>query len=515
MSTESKPLPTSTQFPKKDLAAVLDLCRKLNAEQQFSELLKIMSQEAAKILQAESTSILIYDREHCELVSFVTLDGVPIRFDARLGIAGSALMNETPIIVANAHEDDRFYPGIDRLSRKRTRTVLAVPLRCSSGEIIGVFEAINKKGGPFSRRDLELGTFLVEQTAPVVETAQILHLVSQQRDQLSQVNAQLWKEMEGRFATQNLIGTSPRVQNIIRLIDQVRDSSVDVLITGENGTGKELVAKAIHYNSLRAKFPFVALNCAALPENLLESELFGIEKGVATGVEARIGKFEQANEGTLFLDEIGDLGKGAQGKILRVLQERIVERVGGRTNIPIDVRVVAATNKKLEEAISHGDFREDLYYRLKIIHIQTPSLREIPGDISMLANFFLNKYCQEMRADPKRFSPSALKRMESYFWPGNVRQLENEIKRIVVTVRRTTVTVDDLEDNIRFGKSFQHSGILTQGQTIHEAVEDLEKRMIQEALRSCHHNQVQSAKLIGLSRQGLIKKIKRYGIGAP
>lgn len=515
MKTDSKTLPHSSQLPKKDLTSVLDLCRKLNAEQQFPKFLKLLSLEAAKILQAESTSILIYDLEHCELVSFVTVDGVPIRFDARLGIAGSALMKGTPIIVAKAQQDSRFYPGIDRLAHMRTRCVLAIPLRSNSGDIIGVFEAINKKGGSFSRRDLALGTFLVDQTAPAVETAQILQLVTQQRDQLSQVNAQLWKEMEGRFATQNLIGTSPKVQNIIRLIDQVRDASVDVLIAGENGTGKELVAKAIHYNSLRAKFPFVALNCAALPENLLESELFGIEKGVATGVDARIGKFEQANGGTIFLDEIGDLGKRAQAKILRVLQERVFERVGGRTNIPIDVRVIAATNKKLEEAISQGDFREDLYYRLKIIHIQTPSLREIPDDIPMLANFFLHKYCQEMRTDSKRFSPSALKRMESYFWPGNVRQLENEIKRIVVTVRRTTVTVDDLEDSIRFGKGLQHSGALTHGRTIHEAVEDLETRMIQEALQSCHYNQVQTAILLGLSRQGLIKKIKRYGIGEP
>jgi len=516
MKTDSKTLPnSSSQLPKKELMDILDLCRKLNAETQFPEFLKMLAQEAAKILQAESTSILIYDRERCELVSFVTLDGVPVRFDARLGIAGSALMKGMPLIVANAAQDSRFYPGIDRLSHIRTRSVLAIPLQSNSGEIIGVFEAINKKGGSFSRHDLELGTLLVDQTASVVETAQILHLVTQQRDQLSQVNAQLWKEMEGRFSTQNLIGTSPRVQNIIRLIDQVRDSSVDVLITGENGTGKELVAKAIHYNSLRVKFPFVALNCAALPENLLESELFGIEKGIATGVEARIGKFEQANGGTLFLDEIGDLGKRAQAKILRVLQERAFERVGGQTNISIDVRVIAATNKKLEDGIAQGDFREDLYYRLKIIHIHTPALREIPDDIPMLANFFLHKYCQEMRTDPKRFSPSALKRMESYFWPGNVRQLENEIKRLVVTVRRTVITGDDLDESIRFGKVLQHSGTLTPCQTIHEAVEDLEKRMIQEALQSCHYNQVQSAKLLGLSRQGLIKKVKRYGIGEP
>jgi len=512
MKSHSESLPTSVQLPKKELESVLELCRKLNSEKQFPALLKVMSEEAGKIFQVESASVLNYDPEHCELVSFVTLDGVPIRFDARLGIAGSVLLNGTPITVANAQEDSRFYQGIDKVSKKRTRCVLAVPLRSSSGKVIGVFEAINKKGGAFSRRDLELGTLLVGQVAPAVETAQILHFVSRQRDQLSQVNAQLWKEMEGTSTTQILIGTSLRVQNIIRLIDQVRDSSVDVLITGENGTGKELVAKAIHYSSVRAKLPFIALNCAALPDNLLESELFGIEKGVATGVEARIGKFEQANKGTFFLDEIGDLGKSAQAKILRVLQERVLERVGGRTNIPLDVRVIAATNKKLDEEMAQGDFREDLYYRLKIIHIQTPALREIQDDISMLANYFLNKYCQELEKDPKRFSPSAMKRMESYSWPGNVRQLENEIKRLVVTVRRTTLTVDDFDEGIRLEKVLRLDDAPKNGRTIHEAVEDLEKGMIQEALHSCQQNQVQSAKLLGLSRQGLIQKMKRYGV---
>lgn len=497
----------------KDLSAVVALSRQMSEERRLPELLGLIATEAAKLLDAETASILIYDREKCELVSYFTVDKVPFRLDARLGIAGAALMNGTPINVANAQEDSRFYQGIDKASKKRTRSLLAVPLQDSTGECLGVFEAMNKKkGNSFSKTDVDLASYLVSHAAPAIETAQILHLISQQREQLSRENSQLWKEMEGRFSTQNLIGTSPRIQNIIRLIDQVKDSSVDVLIAGENGTGKEMVAKAIHYNSLRARKPFVALNCAALPENLLESELFGIEKGVATGVEARIGKFEQAHEGTLFLDEIGDMGKRAQAKILRVLQERILERVGGRTNIPIDVRVIAATNKNLEEGIINGSFREDLYYRLKIIHIQTPALREIPDDIPMLANFFLNKYCQEMRTEPKRFSSSALKQLESYLWPGNVRQLENEIKRLVVTVRRPVINVDDLEDNIRFGKVLQLSGTLTNGRTIHEAVEDLEKRLIQEALRTCHYNQVQSAKLLGLSRQGLIKKMKRYAI---
>ena len=207
---------------------------------------------------------------------------------------------------------------------------------------------------------------------------------------------------------------SHRIQSVVRLIDQIRDSSVDVLIQGESGTGKELVAKALHYNSPRAKHPFIALNCAALPESIVEAELFGIERGIATGVDRRIGKFEEAQGGTLFLDEIGDLSLPSQAKILRVLQERSVTRVGGRTATPLDMRIIAATNKDLEAEIKAGHFRVDLYYRLKVIHIETPALREVPEDIPILANHFLAKYCKLMKTEPKQFTPAALECLGSY-----------------------------------------------------------------------------------------------------
>ena len=208
------------------------------------------------------------------------------------------------------------------------------------------------------------------------------------------------------FSTQKIVGMSHKVESIIRLIDQIRDCSVDVLIQGESGTGKELVARALHYNSPRANGPFVALNCAALPDNLVEAELFGIEKGVATGVERRTGKFEAANRGTLFLDEIGDLNLTAQAKLLRALQERAVDRVGTTKPIPIDIRIIAATNRDLLGAIREKQFREDLYYRVKVIRIQTPPLREITEDIPLLANHFLEKHCQAMNVESKKLHAS-------------------------------------------------------------------------------------------------------------
>jgi len=255
----------------------------------------------------------------------------------------------------------------------------------------------------------------------------------------------------------------------------------------------------------------VALNCAALPDNLVESELFGIEKGVATGVERRKGRFEEATGGTIFLDEIGDLSLTSQAKILRVLQERVVERVGGRKEIPVDVRIIAATNKELEKEIKKGTFRDDLYYRLKVVHIHTPPLREIPEDIPLLASHFLSKNCQEMEKEPKELTPKALKYLTSYPWPGNARELENETKRLVVSVRRKMITEEDLSESIRDSNKALNLRTLS-ARSLKRTVEDLEKHLILEALEGFRYNQLQVAKVLGLSRQGLIKKMKRYGI---
>jgi transcriptional regulator with PAS, ATPase and Fis domain len=299
---------------------------------------------------------------------------------------------------------------------------------------------------------------------------------------------------------------------VVKLIEQISDSSVNVLITGESGTGKELAAKAIHYASPRARQPFVALNCAALPESLVESELFGIEEGVATGVRRRTGKFEEAHTGTLFLDEVGDLSPTTQAKLLRVLQERVVEHVGGRKPIPVDVRILAATNRDLEVANKEGTFRQDLYYRLNVIRIQMPALREIREDIPLLAQSFLSRYCREMKKEPMTLAPDALQALTAYPWPGNVRELENEVKRLVVSVRRTTITPEDLSETIRSGRHEPAPLAPATAGPLKTTVAELEKRMILEALQRCRHNQQQAAKALGLSRQGLIKKMKRYAI---
>jgi Nif-specific regulatory protein len=287
---------------------------------------------------------------------------------------------------------------------------------------------------------------------------------------------------------------------------------VNVLITGESGTGKELIAKALHYNSPRARKPFVALNCAALPETLLESELFGIEKGVATGVDSRLGQFQKADGGTLFLDEIGDLSLTAQAKILRVLQERVLERVGGRHSIPVDVRILAATNKDLEAEIAKGGFREDLYYRIKVIHVHMPPLREIREEIPLLANHFLKEYCRET-ARSLAFAPEVMRKLVSAPWPGNVRQLRNEVMRLAACARLNMIQEEDLwEGTANQSRDQQLTIQPVKLQSLKKAVIEMEQRMITEALRETRNNQQQAARLLGLSRQGLINKMKRYAI---
>jgi DNA-binding NtrC family response regulator len=280
-----------------------------------------------------------------------------------------------------------------------------------------------------------------------------------------------------------------------------------------------MVAKAIHYTSSRARKRFVALNCAALPDTLVESELFGIEKGVATGVNSRIGHFEKSDGGTLFLDEIGDLSLTAQAKILRVLQERTLERVGGRTLIPVDVRLLAATNKDLEAEIARGSFREDLYYRIKVVHIHMPPLREIREEIPLLARHFLKEYCRETGCPPMELSPAVIARLSAAAWPGNVRQLRNEVMRLAACASGPVIGEQDLWEGLPSGGPGSRTAPArggaappASGSSLKTAIADLEMQMIQQALTETGNNQQRTARLLGLSRQGLINKMKRYRI---
>lgn len=494
------------------LAAILAICQKMNSERDLGALLDLIVREATNLLDCDRASIFLLDRERNELWSKVALGSGEIRFDARLGIAGNVTLTGNTVNVLDAYSDPRFYTGIDGQTGYRTRTVLCVPLRNQHGQIAGAFEALNKRIGTFTARDEEALAALASHAATAIETAQLVGELRRSQDELVEQNTHLWREVESKFAAYGIIGTGPKIQQVVRLIERIRDSLVNVLITGESGTGKEMVAKAIHYSSARSRKPFVALNCAALPETLVESELFGIEKGVATGVESRIGQFQKAHGGTLFLDEIGDLSLNAQAKILRVLQERVLERVGGRTPIPVDVRLLAATNKDLDTQIQKGNFREDLYYRIKVVHIQLPPLREIREEIPLLANHFLKEYCRETRHDGMEFSPAVVRKLISAPWPGNVRELRNEVMRLAACSAQSVISEDDLWETMPQPRYDQPPAPNVRMQSLKSAVEELERKMVEQALRDTRNNQQQAARLLGLSRQGLINKMKRYEI---
>lgn len=496
------------------LDAIAKICQQVHHERELPSLLDLIAREAKKLLDADKASIFILDRGNNELWSIVTLDGEQIRFDSRLGITGEATVAGKTINVGDAYMDSRFYKKIDESTGYKTKSLLVVPFNNDRGEVIGTFQVLNKKNGGFTEEDEETLELIAGHVASAVETTQLIEDSKRHQRELLKENNLLWKEVEGRFFTQNILGTGPRIQNVVRLIEQISDTSLNVLITGESGTGKELVAKSIHYNSPRTRMPFVAINCAALPESLLESELFGIERGVATGVERRIGKFEEASGGTLFLDEIGDLSLSAQAKILRVLQEKTVEHVGGRKTIPVDVRIIAATNKDLEREIKNGNFREDLFYRLKVIHIEMPPLRQIPEDIPLLSSYYLDRYCTAMGKEPKKLAPDTLRCLKSYSWPGNVRELENEIKRLAVLAPGRLVREENLSQHIR-NSIVQEDRVpldSIKSLSLKENVQKLERQLILEALQRCNSNQKQAATVLGISRQGLINKMKRYEI---
>ncbi len=497
------------QPPPEKLTTLLHICQKMNSERDLGTLLDLIAHESTHLLEAERATIFLLDREANELWSKVALGSSQIlRFDARLGVAGAATMSGELINVSDAYQDRRFYAGFDESTGFHTRTLLAAPLRNYAGEILGAFEVVNKRSGTFTGEDEEILKSLAAHAAVAIQTAQLVGDLRRDREELAEQNTQLRREVGNRFATSNIIGASEPIQEVLRLIERIRDSSVNVLITGESGTGKELVARAIHYSSRRAHRPFVALNCAALPETLVESELFGVERGVATGVMPRIGQFEAAAGGTLFLDEIGDLSLTAQAKILRVLQERVVERLGGRRPVPVDVRVLSATNKDLEGEIRQGKFREDLYYRLKVVYVRLPSLRAIRQDIPHLANHFLAQQCRETGEARMEYSPGALARLTAHDWPGNVRQLENEVKRLVACARGSTIQESEVLEGMTAGVESERPS------SMGNAVEALERRMILDALGAAGGNQSQAARMLGLSRQGLIKKMKRYGLSA-
>jgi two-component system nitrogen regulation response regulator NtrX len=404
---------------------------------------------------------------------------------------------------------DVWLPGMDGLQAleevKRLHPELPVVMISGHSTVETAVRATKLGAYDFIEKPLSL-----EKTLLVVRNALDHH-------RLEQENLALRQSLEERY---EIVGESPAIQALRSQIQSAAPSHGRVLIRGESGTGKELIARAVHRHSLRAEKPFVEVNCAAIPDELIESELFGHEKGAFTGATTkRRGKFELADSGTIFLDEVGDMSLKTQAKVLRVLQEQTLERVGGSETLTVDVRVIAASNKDLEEEIRKGSFREDLFYRLNVIPFEVPPLRERREDIALLAGYFLGLFSREYGKHQKSLRPEAMELLLQYPWPGNVRELRNVIERMVIMVPQETIGCDDLAPSLRLKTPTEPEagagmGSETDG-TLREAREEFEKTFVLRRLRECHWNITRAAERLGIERSNLHRKMKGYGIEAP
>ncbi|WP_045212149.1 sigma-54 interaction domain-containing protein [Desulfonatronovibrio magnus] len=392
-----------------------------------------------------------------------------------------------------------------------------------------LFEMTRQKIYPESIAKLaeSFGMMLVKVEAREYRMEEMLKELQQAKKQLLKENAGLKMGLRDRFSSKSIIAQNPEMRKVLDQVERVADTSANVLITGETGTGKELIAKALHYNSFRGPGPFVAVNCSAVPENLFESELFGIEKGVATGVAMRKGLLEQAQGGTVFLDEIGEMPFSCQAKILRAIEEREIVRVGGKKSIPVEIRIVAATNRELKTESASGTFRSDLFFRLNVISLNLPPLRERMEDIPLLVKKFIDMHCKNMSRTPMKISAEAMNVLLNYSWPGNVRELENEVERLVALSYSTTIRLEDLSEGIRcsdpsglepFSRddySFENktaeqtNTAASEPAALVQSLVESEKHLVEKALKFSRGNKTQAARLLGISREGLRKKMKR------
>lgn len=432
-----------------------------------------------------------------------------VRYRVGEGITGRVVETGKPIVVPQISLEPMF---LDRLGvRKRTLrrqelTYICVPILVN-GKTVG---ALGVDLRYRAERDYERSTTFLSIIATMIAQAiKVGHLIEADKQRLLDENIHLKQELRERYDFSHIIGNSHPLRQVYEHVTQVARTNTTVLLRGESGTGKELIAHAIHYNSLRANKPFIKVSCAALPETLIESELFGYEKGAFTGAQNRKkGRFELAEGGTLFLDEIGDLNISTQIKLLRVLQEREFERLGGTETIKSNVRLVAATNKDLEKAIGEGQFREDLYYRLNVFTIFVPPLRDRKSDVLLLADHFLEKYSREHGKRIKRISTPAIDMLASYHWPGNVRELENIIERAVLVCETNVIHGHHLPPTLQTAEG---SGTVTR-LSLETAVEAYERDIIQDALKTTRGNRKRAAQLLDTTERILGYKVKKYGV---
>ncbi|MFQ5638969.1 MAG: sigma-54 interaction domain-containing protein [bacterium] len=481
------------------IQALSDIAQVINSIQEIEPLLEKVLEIAMQTLEAERGLVLLKNsstQQGFEVKSSRNFSDRQITDITQLStsVIHEVLRKGEPVLLFEAQKDPK-YRETESIIIQKIQSIACVPLSIKNRQIGAIYLDSLTKRSRFTNESLPFLTAFANQAAIAIENAKLYQ-------NLREDNRRLREEVQRIHGFDEIIGQSPRMRDVFDVMTRVLDSDATVLIEGESGTGKELVARAIHYNGHRKDKPFLAFFCGSLPDSLLESELFGHKKGAFTGaVTDKRGLFESADGGTFFLDEIGDLGLQIQAKLLRVLQESEIKRVGENQIRKVDVRIISATNKTLTEMIQEGSFREDLYYRLNTISIPMPSLRERTSDIPILAHHFLDKFTQSKKQKIKGFEQEAMQDLVGYSWPGNIRELENTIERAVVMAKRELITTEDL----RLPQN-QSIDLFEPGLTL----KDIEKRLVQKTLDEEKGNISETAKKLGVSRRWLHYKIKEW-----
>jgi len=503
-----------TQTEERELATLLEIGQTLARTHQLKDALANVLETLGRGHGLIRGAVMLLDTDTNELhieASYGINESEARRVTYRVGegITGRVFQSGKPIVVPQTSREPLFLDrlGVRKKSADRQEvSFICVPLLISRKPVgvLGIDLRYQVE------RDYDRATRLLSIIgAMVAQSIKVEHLIEADKQRLLDENIHLKQELRERYDFSHIIGNSSPLRGVYEQVTQVARANTTVLLRGESGTGKELIAHAIHYNSLRANKPFIKVSCAALPETLIESELFGYEKGAFTGAQGRKkGRFELAEGGTLFLDEIGDLNLSTQIKLLRVLQEREFERLGGTETIKSNVRLIVATNKDLEKAISDGEFREDLYYRLNVFTIFMPPLRERKSDVLLLADHFLEKYAREHGKRIKRISTPAIDMLTSYHWPGNVRELENIMERAVLICETHVIHGHHLPPTLQTAEGSKTVTRLS----LAAAVEAYERDLIQDALKTTRGNRAKAAKLLDTTERIIGYKVKKFGL---
>lgn len=485
-------------------STLLELVHQWRRSNDLQQLLQDMADAACRLFDSDRASIFLWDRKSATLVGrpAIGIEGGELRVPDNSGVVGEVLSSGEPMRVSPGHDANAIDRTTDERTGYRTRSLLAVPLVTAEQDKLGVFELINKRGRPgFSAEDQQgLIEFAEHASAALAATQEFETLLERHEQYVQQ-----------QFAGVELVGECPAIQALRSTIQRVADTDLSVLILGENGCGKEVVARLLHYNSSRRSAPFVAVNCAAIAETLLESELFGHEKGAFTDArETRPGKFELADGGALLLDEIGDMSLSGQAKLLRALEERKVVRVGGSVEIPTNVRVLAATNQDLAKLVREKRFREDLYFRLNVVTLELPPLRQRGDDLMLLADNFLKQFCRAAGRPAPKWTAESRKLMAAHRWPGNVRELRNMMERLAYLSTGEKIEAGDLA--FIAAPNAGGESLLDLGLPLSQATEEFQRRYITGAIEESRGNVSEAAKRLGVYRTNLYRKMNSLGM---